>query len=43
MRSKTVVPAFKAEPEAVYTTPYSVEIGNIVVDRSGTERTDGDA
>jgi hypothetical protein len=35
VRSKTVVPAFKAEPEAVYTTPYSDEISNIVVDRSG--------
>jgi hypothetical protein len=35
VRSRTVVPAFKAEPEVVYTTPYSEEISNIVVDRSG--------
>ncbi|HUA74758.1 MAG TPA: alpha/beta hydrolase domain-containing protein [Solirubrobacteraceae bacterium] len=35
VRSRTVVPAFKAEPEMVYVTPYSEEIGNIVVDRTG--------
>jgi hypothetical protein len=35
VRSRTVVPAFKAEAEVVNTTPYSDEISNIVVDRSG--------
>ncbi len=34
VRSRTVVPAFKAEPEVVVTTPYSVEISNIKVDKS---------
>jgi hypothetical protein len=34
VRSRTVIPAFKAEPEAVVVTPYSEEISNIVVDRS---------
>jgi hypothetical protein len=35
VRSRTVVPKFKAEPEEVVVTPYSEEIGNIVVDRTG--------
>ena len=34
VRSRTVIPAFKAEPEVVVVTPYSDEITNIKVDQS---------